>query len=793
MIEFAHHPDWRWLASGAVVAALLVFWSYRTALGRPRGLVTWWLMGLRGLILAGVLLCLLDPRRVEVIRRQERTRLAVLLDDSRSMELLDEPGGRFAAARDWLRQYVIPAVPAGVELDCFALDQQLSPAPALIALSPTGGVTAIGACLGQLLNASGPEPRLVAAVLCSDGRENAGGEPEAIARAFRRRGIPIHTLAVGTTNAARDIIVENVRVGRAVSSGAATHIGVTLRSIGFTGLTVPVQVTMAGTLLAAQEVVLGRGAQQVELEITPHGKGFQLLEVRVPPQPGEWLTNNNQRRFGLNVQDSTLRVIYMEGSPTQAPKAEWEYLVEGLESDPSIKVSPMFRPQNRGAQNVMTVDVDPATGNKAYHVQHPTHGFPRTMAELLDYDVVINSDIYREAFTQEQLRNTVRLVEEFGGGFVMIGGITAFGSGGYHRTVIDKLIPAAIENETDIIFKNTRIAIPPGAWGHPLLALGSSPEETRAIWTTKFPMLYGYNQVDRLKPGAVALVVDAEARNRYGPRIIIAAQEVGKGRSMAYTSDTTREWGRDFETIWGEKTRPELPLSEENCDSRYYKRFWINAIRWLAAARLGHTNRAVSLEIAQTVCHPGDAVAAAVRVLGSDQREVPNATVTLSLLAREAANQLVNTVFERDTPSGLLSAEKEGASQVINALYDPASRTYKAQVQPDRAGDYFVVASARGAASGEDRLLLSCEDTDRELEDPRANPQLMASLARASGGQAFTLRDPANPSLASLLSGAAPAALEYKRTPLWDRGWLLASLLGLLTLEWVVRRLKGLS
>ena len=60
---------------------------------------------------------------------------------------------------------------------------------------------------------------------------------------------------------------------------------------------------------------------------------------------------------------------------------------------------------------------------------------------MLTYDVVINSDIYKEAFTPEQLDLTVALVEEHGGGFVMVGGTTAFGAGHYDETVIDKLMP----------------------------------------------------------------------------------------------------------------------------------------------------------------------------------------------------------------------------------------------------------------------------------------------------------------------------------------------------------------
>ena len=75
---------------------------------------------------------------------------------------------------------------------------------------------------------------------------------------------------------------------------------------------------------------------------------------------------------------------------------------------------------------------------------------------------------------------------------------------------------------------------------------------------------------------------------------------------MAFTSDTTRTWGKDFETLWGERINPALPLNEFNCDSRYYRQFWVNAIRWLAAARIGRTNSAVTLELAQSYCLPDE-------------------------------------------------------------------------------------------------------------------------------------------------------------------------------------------
>src|SRR5205085_4403554 len=192
-------------------------------------------------------------------------------------------------------------------------------------------------------------------------------------------------------------------------------------------------------------------------------------------------------------------------------------------------------------------------------------------------------------------------------------------------------IPVAMEQDNDSQARPITFKVPTLALDHPVMAIGANRADTAQIWTDKFPMLYGCNLVDRAKPGAVVLGVDAVARNRYGPRLLLAVQNVGKGRSMAFTSDTTRSWGRDFETLWGEPINPAYPLSERNCDSRYYRQFWINAVRWLAAGRIGKTNSPVELELTESYCTPGERVAASVKVRGSDLATVDNADVAVCL------------------------------------------------------------------------------------------------------------------------------------------------------------------
>lgn len=776
MIEFSYLPDWRWAAAIAAAAVLVVWWSYRTAVGRPKGPIRYAIIALRLLALAGVAACLLDPQWVQRIQHQQPARLAVLLDTSRSMSVRDTGSDRLTSAKVWLRDKVVSQAPPNVSFAYFSFDQNCQLLAAgkrdfstpVDTASPTGKVTALAGALDQVLLAAATDP-LMGVVLCSDGIENAGQDPLAVARLYRRKGVPIYAATFGTTNRPRDIVVEDVQVKKAILNEAQSRVRVTIASAGFEGQTVPVQLKFRNEVIAQTDLTLRDGLQRVELEFAPHIKGYHVFEAGVPIQPDEWLASNNRRPFGLEVIDPSIRVLYMEGTPTQARQPEWKYLKDALESDSNIKCKVLFRWQGSEESSLYTVDVDPETGDRAYPVQHPTQGYPRTLAGLLEYDVVINSDIIKESFSAQQLLYTAKLVEEYGGGFIMIGGKKAFGAGGYHRTVLDKFIPVAMENDLDTKYQAFRLSVLPSAWNHPLIAFGTTRQETMDIWSRKFPVLYGYNRVGRAKPGAFVLAVDPSEQTAYGARIILAAQELGKGRTMAFTSDTTRSWGKDFETKWGERLNAYGALSEMNCDDRYFRRFWINAIRWLAAGKVGSTNRPVSLELAQTVCHPDGPVAASIAVVGQDQQIIGQADVAIMV-------------------SG-------ATNRIFSAKYDAAAQLYRANVSLPVPGEYKLTATAkiRNAKLGEDAQLLVCEDSDPELERICADADLMANLARTSGGKSL---DPAKPDPAgikALFGNAPPVTLEIRRTPLWDRLTWLLGFVGLLTAEWVLRRLRGLA
>lgn len=772
MIDLSFAPNPLWLAAAGAFLAAAVAASYAWTRGRSRPWQRLVPAILRCLTLATVVFCLLGPVWVEAIKRQHRTRTAVLLDTSRSMSIRDLPEERFRRAKAWLDQDFRPAIPADTDVQFFTFDESLAAPGPIAGVKPEGNTTGLAEALEALLSAPADTP-ITSVLVCSDGIENMRKDPEAAARIYRRKGIPIHTLLAGTTNEMRDVIMENVQAKRTTPNKAPTKVTVSLRAPGLGGQTVPVQILREGQVVAAQDVRLTGGEQKVQVEFTPRQKGFQVYEARIPARDGEWLASNNRRLFGLDVIDPVIRVIYMEGTPQQpnSPIPEWKYLKSALESDPDIKVTTLYRQFGANGKELDVVDTDPETGEKIYPVEHARRGFPKTLAQLLEHDVVIHSDIRKESFTGDQLKNMARLVEEFGGGFVMIGGNSAFGKGGYHKTIIDRIIPVAMQQDNDSQAQPFAIRIPPMAWQHPIIAFGRTQRETELIWTTKFPPLYGCNLVNRAKPGAVVLGLNPESKSSSGFRLVLAVQSIGRGRTMAFTSDTTRTWGKDFETLWGEKLNANLPLDEANCDSRYYRQFWVNAVRWLAAGRIGRTNNAVTLELAQSYCAPKEKVRAAVRVQDKNLAEITDAKVRLLVAAGGKTNVAA-------TPA-----------------YDAASHAFVAELTLPAAGEFTVSAAAarRGVELGDDRQLLVCEETDREMRDLRARSDLMAALSAISGGESLSLSNPDPERLAALFRVPPPAAAEYKRSPIWDRGWVLGAIVGLLSLEWGWRRWIGMA
>jgi acyl-CoA reductase-like NAD-dependent aldehyde dehydrogenase len=71
-------------------------------------------------------------------------------------------------------------------------------------------------------------------------------------------------------------------------------------------------------------------------------------------------------------------------------------------------------------------------------------GLPKSLEDLQQFDLLMLSDVSALGLSREQMELYRRWVQDFGGGFVMIGGENSFGVGGYYRTPVEQMLPVLV-------------------------------------------------------------------------------------------------------------------------------------------------------------------------------------------------------------------------------------------------------------------------------------------------------------------------------------------------------------
>ncbi len=174
--------------------------------------------------------------------------------------------------------------------------------------------------------------------------------------------------------------------------------------------------------------------------------------------------------------------------------------------------------------------------------------FPRTVAELSSYDVVILSDIGANSFLlppQTWLEGRpsdnplVSLVEwiKSGGGLMMAGGYLSFqgfqARANFARSPIAEVLPVTMLDCDD------RVEAPQGA----AVVLSEPDHPVGRAWQSGAPQLLGYNLVQPRD--------EAEVVARVGGDVLIATMEIGRGRSLVWTSDIGPHWCPAPFLAWG--------------------------------------------------------------------------------------------------------------------------------------------------------------------------------------------------------------------------------------------------
>ena len=699
---------------------------------------------LRAVSIAVVAFALARPVLVLSTSITQRNVVGIVVDDSRSMQLRDE-GGR--ARADLVSRLVggpdsalLRALASKYQLRVF----RLSEGGRLVDASTVryeGARTRLASSLMRVEDELTGVPT-AGLVLLSDGADNSSATPGASAMAeqllsLRSRGVPVYTVGIGRERFDRDLEVSRVEAPDVVLRDASLVVEVVLVQRGFGGTRVPVVVEDSGRIVGTTNVLLPRDGEAVvaRIRVPATETGARLLRVKVAVQPGELVSENNERRTLVVVRDRREKILYLEGEP----RFELKFLRRAVEADGNIQLVTLLRSSK---DKFLRLGVDDSL--------ELATGFPRTREELFSYRAVVLGSIEAAFFTADQLRMLGDFVSERGGGLLMLGGRDALGEGGYGGTAVSDALPfdlLGVVGETPAL---SAVHASPSAagYGHAALQLAASDSLSKARWAA-LPPLTTVNRLGRAKPGATVLMtgVDKDGTTAHP---LLASQRFGLGRAVIFGVQDSWLWQMDASIA---------------VDDMTHETFWRQMLRWLVSDVPDRVEATLPDESGV-----GEGIPLRAMVRDSGFLKANGAAVTGTVTAPNGLSEDVS--FE-------WTVDRDGE--------------YRATFVPDQLGVHALqlraIVSADTARS--EPAYVRVAQPTAEFFGAEMRPALLRQIAEETGGRYYPAEKALDVAKDLVYSSSGATVVEKK--DLWDMPAVLLLLLAALGSEWVLRRRRGLA
>ena len=298
----------------------LAYWVYRHTVpalsaGKRLGLTA-----LRLISLGIVLFLLFEPVLQRTTSTEQPPVLAVLIDDSQSLDLTIEQEEDSLTlselTRQTVRDFSRQQVPG--EVRYFRFSSQTKPVDGretslVDSLDFSGDRTNMAHALG-FVSEQLKDQNLKAVLLISDGQYNTGRNPIYLAE---RYAVPIHTVVVGDTTRRRDLQIRRVTTNEIAYVGEELPVQVGLLTEDFSGERVTVSLFENGALLGSSNVDLPPGTAEIPVDLyhTPTTEGLHRYNVAVTRLDGEATYKNNNESFAVRVLENKKRILLVAAAP----------------------------------------------------------------------------------------------------------------------------------------------------------------------------------------------------------------------------------------------------------------------------------------------------------------------------------------------------------------------------------------------------------------------------------------------------------------------------------------------
>lgn len=745
-MRFAVALPW-WGYALAFAAALILAWLAYARVAVPlsaatRGALT----VLRALTLLLLVIFLLRPVQVVPTEGARDSVVAILVDSSRSMRVVEDGAPRIERAREVVsRLQTDLSAHFHVEVLTFGESVSRAEIAQVAADARRSDLTgAIGAVTERFRGR-----QLAGIVVVSDGGDTSthgsthtivGDGGSAVGTHSR---VPVFTVGVGNSGVS-DREVVNFTAGEPVMSGSSVDLSVSVATSGFGTAPLELRLTENGRPLETRRVTPSADRTTIHevFTVSPAADRPTVYAVNIPADAAEVVAENNSRSVLVPPQGRRRKVLLVEG----APGFEHTFLKRALARDNALEVDSVVR---KGQDE---------TGRDTFFIQAASSragalatGYPTRRAELYNYDAVFFGNIEGDFFSRDQLQMTADFVGARGGGLLVFGA-RSFERAGLVGTPLEEVLPIDLTDRRSSVARAAAgtapsanaLALTPDGAAHPATRLAVTSEENQRRWA-QLPPLASVAAAGGPRAGAQVLAVTGGAA---GARPLVVTQRYGNGRSMVFAGEAAWRW------------RMLLPAADTT-----HELVWRQLARWVAG---GATER---IEIpSAAVPLPGTTENVRVLVRDEEFKPVTNAEVSVRVIA----------------PGG-------GERTVPAALSDPAEGRYVAAVRFDQPGVFRLVADVRrgGEAFGTATRAMLVGGVDIELAEPALNEPVLRRVAETSGGRYVPAAEAS--SLAGMIAEIDVGERPTEMRDLWHNGFSLLTIVVLLAGEWLLRRRVGLA
>ncbi len=622
-------------------------------------------------------------------------------------------------------------------------------------LQPRGLETRLGESLLDLIRQIGGHT-LSGIVVITDGGSNAGIEPNSANAMAKAAKVRLIAVGVGSTQQPANLQITNLRAPTDVHMGDAYEISAFIQGQGLGKRLVQTELLMRPegdkvppTVVATREVSLIGDGIPVEVKFqrqpTDAGSFEFFVRTRTATKVREISKLDNEFRKTINIVDRMTRVLIIAGGPMR----DYRFVRNMLFRHSAVELDVWLQ----------TADPGSAISQESNQL---LIRFPETREELFNYDVVIAFDPDWSQISAANLDMLNEWVFSQSGGLVLMAGdvnTSALASATDDLTKVLELFPVVLHPVSVI----DQIDVYAGqAWPIEFTREGKDAEflqltgdqvSSTAIWE-EFAGVYSCYPTNGAKAGATVFArsSDPRSQNKFGEQsILLASHFFGSGRVLYF--GTTELW----------RLRA---LAEE-----YYDRLWTKAIRDIGQTRMKRgTNRGILL-IERTQYLLGQTVRVRAHLLDPEFKELHVDSVTIEIF--DPNGRLL-------VPAPKLFRDKNRSGQYVGDFRASLPGTYRLKL---------AIPKSNVQLTGK----LDVVFPNLETDNSRQNAQLLRGLVRDTGGSYLSLNE-ANRTIPQQLPNRGEEFLVDDRLEtLWDRSWILYLLVGLISVEWLTRKLLKLA